>query len=81
MNKAVSFELILATENRGYQFPISIAQGKALADGWFQCEVGPDGGNGQPLWPETCTFKYDGATRELELKGEWKCGDLDPEKT
>lgn len=79
---AVSFDVILATQNRGYQYPITISQGAAVAGqaGWFRCEVGPDGGNGQPLWPETCVFRYDGAAGEMELKAEWKCADLDPER-
>ncbi|KAK1830985.1 hypothetical protein QBC39DRAFT_382765 [Podospora conica] len=79
---AVEFNLILQAQGPGFQGPITISQGAAVAGaaGWFRCVVGPDGELAPPLWPETCQFKYDGASGEFLLDAEWKCRDLDPER-
>jgi hypothetical protein len=74
---AVSFEIILQTE-RGFQYPIPIYQGAALESGWYECDIGADGGNGLPLWPYQCSFKYTPASKELVLKADWACQDVDP---
>ena len=79
IDNAVSFEIILQTDSRGFQYPMPIYQGEAVAGspGWYQCQVGADGGNGLPLWPYACTFKYTAATKEFVLKADWACQDLD----
>ncbi|KAK4248889.1 hypothetical protein C7999DRAFT_39887 [Corynascus novoguineensis] len=78
----VSFEVILAAEDRGFQYPIPIYQGEALEgeeEGWYECDIGADGGNGLPLWPYKCSFRYDAEGQGLELKADWACRDLDRE--
>jgi len=55
-----------------------ISQGKVVGSGpWYECEIGSDGGNGLPLWPYKCQFKYDAAKKELVLDANWECRDLD----
>jgi hypothetical protein len=83
----VGFEVILAAEDRGFQYPIPIYQGEPVKgdgeeEGWYECEIGADGGNGLPLWPYKCRFKYEGQTGQgeagvLGLEAEWECRDLD----
>lgn len=77
----VTFEIILMAEDRGFQYPILVSQGEALTDegnkGWYACDIGEDGGNGLPLWPYECIFKYDKEGSGLELRAKWKCTDLD----
>jgi len=80
----VSFDIILATQNRGFQYPIEIYQGAPVEggsahDGWYECDIGPDGGNGLPLWPNKCSFKYDTETKDFTLRANWACEELDPE--
>ncbi|KAK5651906.1 hypothetical protein OQA88_11565 [Cercophora sp. LCS_1] len=77
--QTVSFNIILATGSRGFQYPISVSQGKALTDGWYECDVGPDGEQGPPLFPYKCSLKWDGEGKVLSLKADWKCVDLDGE--
>ncbi|AEO71843.1 uncharacterized protein THITE_117079 [Thermothielavioides terrestris NRRL 8126] len=77
---SVSFGIILAAQNRGFQFPIAITQGNATAGagaGWYECAIGPDGGDDLPLWPYQCVFRYTAATKELQLRADWACRDLD----
>ncbi|KAL2185595.1 hypothetical protein L209DRAFT_452530 [Thermothelomyces heterothallicus CBS 203.75] len=79
---AVSFEIILAAEDRGFQYPIPVYQGgeeEGEEEGWYECDIGADGGNGLPLWPYRCSFRYDADGQELELKADWACQDLDRE--
>ncbi|OIW23408.1 hypothetical protein CONLIGDRAFT_585806 [Coniochaeta ligniaria NRRL 30616] len=79
---STSFEIILRTGSPGFQFPISISQDTtALAgDGsWYSCIIGPSGDIGQPLWPTSCSFKYQATTQELSLRAEWSCSELDPD--
>ncbi len=78
----ISFEVILTAVDRGFQYPIPIYQGKAVEgkEGWYECEVGQDGGNGLPLWPYACRFRYDGDSKNgggLVLDAQWQCEDLD----
>jgi hypothetical protein len=80
-NPLVGFNIILETPNRRYQYPMPIAQGKRIGDGpWYDCEVGTDGGNGLPLWPYQCSLQYDASKKELTLKADWACSDLDAEQ-
>lgn len=76
----IFFNIILATENRGFQFPIPIYTGEPVKgqEGWYRCVVGQDGENAAPLWPYKCEFKYDSATKELQLRADWSCVDYDP---
>ncbi|KAK4199481.1 hypothetical protein QBC40DRAFT_328607 [Triangularia verruculosa] len=79
-NNSISFEIILQT-NRGFRYPNPVYQGKARGDGWFDCEIGYDGGSqvpDGPLWPYRCQFKWDGEGKVLELRAEWECTELDP---
>ncbi len=77
---SVSFNLILQTANPGFQFPISISQDARVANSsWFKCAIGEAGGEGQILWPSECTFQYRPLTKELALKADWTCSDLDPD--
>ncbi|KAK3356420.1 hypothetical protein B0T25DRAFT_452307 [Lasiosphaeria hispida] len=77
---SISFNLILATGSRGFQYPIEVYQGEKVGDSsWFKCEIGPDGGIDLPLWPYECSFKYEPATKELTLNAAWACKDLDPD--
>jgi len=77
----ISFNIILQTGTRGFQSPIAVSQGAAVPNspGWYKCEVGPDGGIGQPLWPYDCTLRYNAESKELTLKADWACEDLDKE--
>ncbi|KAK4238832.1 hypothetical protein C8A03DRAFT_14766 [Achaetomium macrosporum] len=74
---SVTFEMILDAENRGFQYPIPIYQGKPLDGGFYQCDIGADGGNDLPLWPYQCSFKYTADKKELVLNADWACQDLD----
>ncbi|KAK0736669.1 hypothetical protein B0T21DRAFT_384125 [Apiosordaria backusii] len=79
-NNSISFEIILQT-NRGFRYPNPVYQGKATGDGWFECDIGYDGGSqvpDGPLWPYKCQFAYDKETKELTLKADWECTELDP---
>ncbi|KAK3313585.1 hypothetical protein B0H66DRAFT_629527 [Apodospora peruviana] len=75
------FNLILATDSRGFQFPIPIYQGDKVAgqEGWYKCVVGTDGENAAPLWPYECSFKYVAERKELTLKADWACQEFDPD--
>lgn len=75
---AVSFEVILQTD-RGFQYPIPIYQGEPTkpGPGWYECDIGADGGNGLPLWPYECRFRYTPETKQLVLDAKWACQDLD----
>lgn len=75
----VAFNIILRTGSPGFQYPMPIYQGAQREDGWHECVVGPDAGTGEVLWPKSCSFRYDAATKGLELKAEWACGELDPD--
>ncbi|KAM7187472.1 hypothetical protein V8F33_011212 [Rhypophila sp. PSN 637] len=77
----IFFNIILAAENRGFQFPIPIYTGEAVKgkEGWYNCVVGQDGENAAPLWPYQCEFKYENATKNLEIRADWACVDFDPE--
>ncbi|KAK4141971.1 uncharacterized protein C8A04DRAFT_30373 [Dichotomopilus funicola] len=78
--ETVSFEMILAAQDIGFQYPIPIYQGEAGdEEGWWACEIGADGGNGLPLWPYECRFKWDGETKGLVVDAKWECKDLDLE--
>lgn len=85
VDKAVGFEVILAAEDRGFQYPMPVNQGEPLAPeagdekdaGWFRCDIGADGGNGLPLWPYACSLRYDGESKELVMRAQWQCLDLD----
>ncbi|KAH6848118.1 hypothetical protein B0I37DRAFT_432215 [Chaetomium sp. MPI-CAGE-AT-0009] len=80
---AVSFEIILVAGDRGFQYPIPVYQGEAVEvegeEGWYECEIGADGGNGLPLWPYRCSFRYEGEGGGLVVKADWECMDLDRE--
>lgn len=78
-DQKVSFNIILATGSRGFQYPIYVTQGKAIEDGWYECDIGPDGEQGPPLFPYKCSLKWDGEGSVLSLKADWKCVDLDAE--
>jgi hypothetical protein len=83
----VGFEVILAAEDVGFQYPMPIYQGEALEgeegeEGWYACVVGEDGGNGLPLWPYRCSLRYEageegGKGGELVMRADWRCVDLD----
>lgn len=77
-SSTVTFEVILQTD-RGFQYPIPIYQGAPVEgnEGWYECDIGADGGNALPLWPYQCSFKYTAATQELVLDADWSCQDLD----
>jgi len=74
---AISFNIILQTANQGFQYPILIEQGKASSDGWYECDIGQGGDTGQLLFPTKCSFKYAPETKQLALKADWLCSDLD----
>ncbi|KAL2265811.1 hypothetical protein VTJ83DRAFT_6911 [Remersonia thermophila] len=77
----VYFEVILEVEDRRFQYPIPVNQGKPAEGekkgGWYECVVGDDGGNGLLLFPYWCQFKYDKESKTLEVKARWACNDLD----
>ncbi len=75
----VYFEMILDT-NRGFQYPIPVYQGKPVegSAGWYHCIVGEDGENADPLYPHQCTLQYKADTKELTVKADWRCQELDP---
>lgn len=82
----MSFEIILAAGDVGFQYPIAVYQGGEVEgeEGWYTCEVGADGGNGLPLWPYQCRFRYEEGGEEgkggaLVLEADWACKDLDRE--
>ncbi|KAK0726844.1 hypothetical protein B0T26DRAFT_636167 [Lasiosphaeria miniovina] len=77
---SVSFNVILQTQNRGFQFPLSIYQGAPIANSsaWYECDLGGGGNTGQPLWPIACSFQYTPATQALVLKADWSCSEFDP---
>lgn len=79
INEQVAFEVILMAEDRGFQYPMPIYQGEPLEDeeGWYACVVGEDGENGLPLWPNKCSLRWEGEARELVMRAEWECTDLD----
>lgn len=80
--QSVSFEIILRTGSPGFQFPIAIYQDAAplAGDGsWYPCVIGPSGDIGQVLWPSACSFQYLAASKQLTLKADWACGELDPD--
>ncbi|KAK4184375.1 hypothetical protein QBC35DRAFT_540527 [Podospora australis] len=77
--ESVTFEIILATNNRGFQFPIPISFRKDPTKEWFPCEIGPDGENDRPLFPYKCEAQFDAATKELKLKADWECKEFDEE--
>ncbi|KAK4223380.1 hypothetical protein QBC38DRAFT_517170 [Podospora fimiseda] len=75
----VTFEVILATARRGFQYPIPVSvtiphAGDAV---YYPCEIGPDGENEAPLWPYECSVKYAADTKEIVLSAAWACHDLD----
>ena len=79
-SSAISFNVILQTSNRGFQFPISISQGAPIKDSsWYSCVIGESGGEGQILWPSKCSLQYNPASNELLLDAEWLCSYLDPD--
>ncbi|CAK7211578.1 hypothetical protein SCUCBS95973_001162 [Sporothrix curviconia] len=75
----VSFDLILQTGNPGFQFPISITQGKhsGNSSSWYTCVIGNGGDDSPTLWPYACQFQYVPATKQLSLKANWYCSDID----
>ncbi|CAP65119.1 uncharacterized protein PODANS_5_7010 [Podospora anserina S mat+] len=80
-NGSISFEIILQT-NRGFRYPNPVYQGKSAGDGWWECEMGYDGGAQVPegpLWPYKCQFRWDEGRKELSLRAEWECLELDAE--
>jgi hypothetical protein len=81
-SSSVSFNIILAVQNRGFQYPITVSQGALLANSsWHACAIGRTGDEtGEPLWPSDCSMKYVPATKELTLKSDWICTDLDPNR-
>jgi hypothetical protein len=75
----VSFNIILQTQNPGFQFPLSVTQDAPVANSsWYPCALGPGGDNGRSLWPYDCSLQYSPATKKLTLKADWICSDLDP---
>ncbi|KAK3366204.1 hypothetical protein B0T24DRAFT_711682 [Lasiosphaeria ovina] len=78
---ALSFDVILNSPSRGFQFPESIYQGEPLAgsDSWYKCELGGGGNTGQPVWPIACSFQFLPATKQLTLKADWSCSEYDPD--
>lgn len=74
--QGVSFDIILAAEERGFQYPIEVYQGEEKEGGWYECVIGPDGENGVALWPYWCEFRWDGGTRELRIRARWECEEL-----
>lgn len=77
---SVSFNIILSTPSAGYQFPISITQGtnSLASDSWYPCVIGEAGDTGDALWPTDCSVQYNSASKELNMKANWTCADLDP---
>ncbi|KAK4165465.1 hypothetical protein QBC43DRAFT_208397 [Cladorrhinum sp. PSN259] len=79
MTTTVTFEVILATQRRGFQYPIPISV--AIPHGsdavYYPCEIGPDGQNDAPLWPYECSVKYAAEEKEVVLSAAWACQDLD----
>ena len=73
---ALSFEIILQTGTRGFQYPISIYQG-ADEEGWYKCDIGENGNIGQTLFPTSCRFQYEAAAQKLTLDADWECSVLD----
>ncbi|CAK7213090.1 hypothetical protein SBRCBS47491_001684 [Sporothrix bragantina] len=75
----VNFDLILQTGNPGFQFPISISQGKPWGNSssWYSCVIGNGGDDSPTLWPYECRFQYMPATKQLSIKANWYCSDID----
>lgn len=75
----VTFEVILVTQLRGFQYPIpvSVAIPHAADADWYPCEIGPDGQNEAPLWPYECSVKYKSDEKQIVLNAAWACRDLD----
>lgn len=76
--EAINFEIILATYS-GFQYPIPVTVSRAAGreGGWFECVIGADGANDQPLWPYACLVQFNPETKELKLKADWQCRELD----
>ncbi|VBB79619.1 Putative protein of unknown function [Podospora comata] len=76
--EAINFEIILATYS-GFQYPIPVTVSRAAGreGGWFECVIGADGANDQPLWPYACLVQFNPETKELKLKANWQCRELD----
>ncbi|KAK4171118.1 hypothetical protein QBC36DRAFT_200002 [Triangularia setosa] len=76
--EAINFEIILATYT-GFQYPIPVTVSRAAGreGGWFECVIGADGANDQPLWPYACLVQFNPETKELKLKADWQCKELD----
>ncbi|KAK4198537.1 hypothetical protein QBC40DRAFT_331190 [Triangularia verruculosa] len=76
--EAINFEIILAAYT-GFQYPIPVTVSRAAAreGGWFECVIGADGANAQPLWPYACLVQFNPETKELKLKADWQCKELD----
>ena len=77
---AVGFNVILQTQKRGFQYPIPVTQDVAAGDGWFSCAIEEGLDTEEPLWPTACSLQYKPATKELIVKADWICVDLDPER-
>ncbi|KAK3985429.1 hypothetical protein QBC44DRAFT_374158 [Cladorrhinum sp. PSN332] len=79
LTTTVTFEVILVTQRRGFQYPIaiSVAIPHAADAVYYPCEIGPDGENEAPLWPYECSVKYAAEEKEIVLSAAWACQDLD----
>ncbi|KAK0701425.1 hypothetical protein B0T21DRAFT_300442 [Apiosordaria backusii] len=79
--EAINFEIILATST-GFQYPIPVTVSRAATreGGWFECVIGADGANDQPLWPYACLVQFNPDTKELKLKADWQCRELDGDR-
>jgi len=77
---SVGFNIILSIPKPSFVFPLSISQDlKPLANNseWYPCVIGPFDPYEERLYPKECSLKYDAATKELTLKADWECSDLD----
>jgi hypothetical protein len=74
----VYFEIILKTSNQGFQRPMLVWQDAPVANSsYYSCAIGTGGNTGQILWPQDCTFQFIPSTKELTLKANWICSELD----
>lgn len=79
-SSSVSFAIILETGNSFFDYPVTISQDTQVANtSWYTCAIGPSGDTGPPLWPDDCTFQYEPTTKQLTIKADWTCNDLDPD--
>ncbi|KAK3321779.1 hypothetical protein B0H66DRAFT_494379 [Apodospora peruviana] len=79
-SSSVGFNIILQTPKPGFGFPLSISQDtKPLANdsSWYTCVIGPYDPYEERLYPTECSLRYNPARKELTIKADWVCSDLD----